>query len=216
MAIHQLTRAGLAAGQLTHPTSTGPSVEVLPQMTLALPRVHELTGSARRLLALAVIAATEGPVLWIRPGWIPDALNPDAVSRIVDPARLLTLSAIRAEDLLWSTEEALRAGVCPVVVADLPGPPALTPVRRLHLAAETGAAEGRCSPLGLLLTPGTGGAPGVESRWALEPRHRGDKGIWELSRLRARRDPPRRWRLTARKASQQGRMAFDQAPLPDD
>jgi protein ImuA len=208
-----LTRAGLTAG-ITTDRATQPGLQVLDVMRLALPRAHEFTGPSRRLLALLAITATKGPVLWIRPGWMPDALNPEGVVRFADPARLLILTAKRAEDLLWSTEEALRAGACPVVVADLPGPPGLTPVRRLHLAAETGAAEGDFRPLGLLLTPGTGGAPGIESRWSLEPQHRSDRSAWDLHRLRARRDPPRSWRLRARRRSGATRPEIVSEPLP--
>ena len=83
----------------------------------------------------------------------------------------------------------------PLVVADLPGLPALTPVRRLHLAAETGAREGGCAPLALLLTPGTGGAPGVESRWHMGPIPQTGMDHWQLTRIRSRSAPPRRWHV---------------------
>lgn len=161
---------------------------------LARGRAHEACGPARRSFALWLAAATSGPVLWISPQWDPSRLNPDGMLDFVDPGRFLFVSAARREDLLWAVEEALRCGATPLVVADLDGPPAMTPVRRLHLAAEQGGATGP-APLALLLTPGTGGAAGIESRWHLAPAHHAQQRIWQLDRLRARTQPPARWHL---------------------
>ena len=178
-----------------------PHQTLLGETSLRLARAHEFCGNARRTLAMVAASATTGPVFWITPGWMSDRLNPQGMLRFADPARFTFLNPRRAEDLLWCMEEILRSGAIPLVVADLPAPPALTPVRRLHLAAETGAAEGKFHPLGLLLTPGDGGAQGVESRWHMTGAHEADSTGWILSRTRARTDPVKTWSVKPKGAS---------------
>ncbi|MGR3514229.1 MAG: ImuA family protein [Paracoccaceae bacterium] len=189
-AAHLLTRDA-------HRQRAAPPARFLGDLTLDRARVHEFCGSARRRLALKLAGALSGPVFWIRPAWGASALHAEGMVGLADPARFIFMTPKRAEDLLWTMEEALRAGLVPLVVADLPGPPGLTAIRRLHLAAETGAAEGRVAPIGLVLTPEQGGAPGVESRWSLMPRHgAGGDTHWQLERLRARMQPEKRWHVT--------------------
>jgi len=201
------------------PHAGRPALPVTGEMALALARAHELCGPARRTLALAVAAARPGPVLWIAPAWSPERLNGPGVAEWIDPGRLILAHPDRAEDLLWCMEEGLRAGAVPLVVAEMPEPPPLTPVRRLHLAAETAAGTGTgartgtgtglgAAPLGLLLTPGTGGAAGVESRWHLAPAHAGpERDRWRLARLRARAAPPAEWEMTVTRG-RAGRLAL--------
>lgn len=188
-----------------------PSLRLAPGIALTLGRAHELCGPARRSLAAWIAGKVQqqasAPVLWIHPGWARDRLNPEGLRALADPGRFLFVAPPRAEDLLWCAEEALRSGAVSLVVADLPGPPGLTPVRRLHLAAGGGPddsghpgldshphpRQGR--PLCLLLCPGDGGAPGIESRWHLAPAHRATARRWRLELRRARATPPRGWDL---------------------
>ena len=173
-----------------------PTVPLLARFRLACARAHEFCGPTRRRLALWLAQGTQGTILRIRPSWHPDRLHMAGVREEVDPGRLIFVDPTRPEDLLWSMEEALRAGIVPLVVADLPEPPGLTAVRRLHLAAEAGAERSGRAPLGLMLTPGDGGAPGVETRWRLDPAHETPEiPGWRLSRLRARDAPPGDWRV---------------------
>lgn len=158
-------------------------------------RVHEFCGAARRTLAALVMqadTAPDAPILWIAAGWQADRLCPDGLVAFTNPGRLILVAGRREADLLWAMEEALRSGAAPLIVADLASPPGLTPIRRLHLAAEAGAQRANGpAPLGVILTPGTGGAAGVESRWHLAPC----RGGWHLDRLRARLEPPKSWHI---------------------
>lgn len=175
-----------------------PALEVLDGMALPLGRAHELCGPARHMLAMLVAGATQGPVFWIAPAWTAEAPNPDGMAAFAAPGRFTFIAARRAEDILWTLEEALRSGAVPLAVAELPEPPGMTAVRRLHLAAETGTKETGEAPLGLLLTPGAGGAPGIETRWHMAQAHAPGAAGWHLARRRARTLPPQDWRLTGR------------------
>ena len=172
------------------------TLELWPGVHLTLRRVHEACGPNRRSLAMMIAQKMEGPIFWVTPEWNTDHLHADGMISFINPGRMTFITPKRTEDILWVVEEVLRSGAVPLVIADLSGLPALTPVRRLHLAAETGLTEGTSPPLGLLLTPGDGGAPGVESRWHLAARHQGTDDIWQLNRIRSRSAPPSSWRLS--------------------
>ncbi|WP_224815549.1 ImuA family protein [Hasllibacter sp. MH4015] len=172
---------------------TRPGLRLLDRFELAGLRAHEACGTARRRFALWLAQACTDPIIWIRPDWHPDRLHMAGARADVDPGRVVLVNCCRPADLLWCAEEGLRSGLLPLVVVDLPEPPGLTPVRRLHLAAETGSERTGRAPLCLLLTPGDGGAAGVESRWRLSPAHQSDTPTWSLSRLRARDAPPAEW-----------------------
>ncbi|MDG3040629.1 ImuA family protein [Roseicyclus marinus] len=190
-----------------------PGLPLLGRFRLAGARAHELCGPARRRLALWLAAEGAGPILWIRPAWHPDRLHMAGVRAEIDPARLITVEPDRPEDILWTMEEALRAGLLPLVVAELPEPPGLTPVRRLHLAAEAGAEARGTAALALLLTPGDGGAAGVESRWSLTPAHGSEAAQWRLARLRGRDAPPGDWPV-GRGADGRPHLLVDRAVEP--
>ncbi len=169
-----------------------------PGVGLARARAHEAAGPARVVFALCAAARLTGPVLWLQPGWMAERLMGDGVRGFLDPGRLVFGRARTAPEILWAAEEALRTGLVPLVAAELPALPGLTAVRRLHLAAEAGAARGS-APLALLLTPGTGGAPGIETRWHLAPAPgwaRDGRPRWRLTRARARMAPERSWEMT--------------------
>ncbi|MBY6056713.1 hypothetical protein [Leisingera daeponensis] len=201
-----------------------PALPLTEGIALEQARVHEACGPARHSFALWLAAAAQSPVLWLSLPQARKPLNPEGVAACATPARFLFVQTARAEDLLWAMEEALRSGAAALVVAELAEPPAMTPVRRLHLAAEAGGRFGP-APLGLLLTPGTGGAQGIESRWHLAHAPRpsssltgsspagrapAGKGCWTLQRLRARTLPPRGWQITRTRTG----GSLQAAPLP--
>ncbi|QFT62371.1 ImuA family protein [Roseivivax sp. THAF30] len=170
------------------PLKAAPALTVAGDIALTEGRVHEACGLGRFAFAAFLARAAQGPVIWISgPGG--SGMNPDGMAPFCDPGRFLFVTARRPIDRLWALEETLRAGAVALAVADLDEAPGLTPVRRLHLAAETGA-EMRQRPTGLLLTPGEGGAAGVESRWHVSPDHAPSRARWTARRVRARMAPP--------------------------
>ena len=181
-----------------HTHRTGPELKLMEEITLPQARAHEVCGNARHLFALMVAKALSGHVFWITPSWQAETLNPEGMLALVDPSRFTFVSVRRPDDILWSLEEVLRSGAVPLVVAEMPEPPAMTPVRRLHLAAESGAKDGRVPPMGLLLPPGDGGAPGLETRWPMAQHPAPHNPCWTLSRRRARTAPQKSWHLQGR------------------
>lgn len=178
------------------PAREAPALTLLPdtdELALIEGRVHEVCGLSRHTFAMWLATKVQGTVIWITPSWAKDRLASDGVSAWIDPGRLLFVTPQRGEDLLWATEEVLRSGAVPLVVADVPDLPGLTQIRRMHLAAETGGQTGYGLPTCLLLTPGQGGAPGVETRWHMAPKHRQGREIWNLERRRARTAPLKSW-----------------------
>ncbi len=183
---------------------------LLPVMALARGRVHELTGAARQVLAAALAgrAQQEGPVLWLRPGWIREVLCPQGLRAFADPGALIGVACPRAPDVLWAAEEALRSGAIALVVAELSAAPDLRQIRRLHRAAAEGVARAQAgggtghagrAALGVLMMQEQGESriAGVESRWALHPLPQARPGApaWRLERLLARAEPPGAWPL---------------------
>ncbi len=181
----------------------------LDGLSLARARAHEATGPARRTFAMLLARATTGPVFWVHPGWQPSRPHAPGMVAFADPGRFTFVRADRPPDILWVLEEVMRAGVVPLVVGDLPAPPGLTPVRRLHLAGEAGRAAAGRGPIALLLTP-QGNSPGVESRWHMRPAHgpAPEREGWHLTRSRARMAPEQSWQVTRR-----GQRFFCEKPV---
>lgn len=205
-------------------------LRVLAPMALTRGRVHELAGSARQVLAVLAAAAAAregGAVLWLRPGWRAETLCPAGMRALAggDTALLEALiiaDAPREGDILWSMEEALRAGCVALVVGEVGTAPDLRQIRRLHLAAaegaaragagsraDSGAGSGSGAPLGLLLAQDRADSriAGVESRWGFQalppempPEMPSETHPDPAAPFAAHRDNGPRWRLTRLRA----------------
>ena len=195
-----------------------PDQRLIGPLTLARGRLHEFCGPARVTLGAILMRHSQGPVVWVLPGWQAERIYPAGLAEFADPGRVIFARARRPEDILWTMEESLRSGAVPLVIGEVLAPPGLTPVRRLHLAAEQGAERAahadRLVPLGIVMTPGEGGAQGVETRWQCWPTPSGStlyerRQAWGLRRLRARMAPVAEWRITGH----EGELTLHEAPL---
>lgn len=126
-------------------------------------RMHEVCGPGATGFAAVLAAQGRGPVLWVAESWRRETLNPLGLADFTDPARLLMARAGDATEVLAVTEEALRDGAVPLVVAEIGAPLSLTAGRRLQLAAKAGRATGLC------LIPDGMGSNAAETRWHAAP-----------------------------------------------
>jgi protein ImuA len=163
---------------------------------LALGRCHEIAGPGRRGMAALVAGRMAGPLLWIQAVREAARLDPEGLHPLADPGRLVVLRGLRPVEGLWAAEEALRAGAVPCVVLETTAPPALTPVRRLNLAAAAGGETAPAPPLCLILLPEGGAAGAVETRWWADPLPAQAAPRWRLSLLRDKAGPPGCWTAT--------------------
>jgi len=162
-------------------------------LRLAPARVHEAEGAGRRAFALFQAARCAGPLVWVLPAHAPEqpllAGLPQGVG-----ARLHVVRA-RGGDLLWATEESLRAAPVGFVVAEPEKPLTLTAGRRLQLAAAAGGATG------LLLIGEGAGCNAAETRWRCAPEavlHDGappDSTLHRWSLIKNKKGTPGDWTL---------------------
>ena len=143
-------------------------------------RVHEVSGAAAWGFAAIAAAREATDVLWIHAAWIPETLNPLALSEFLDPARLLVAQVRSQTDALAVAEEALRDGAVALVVIEITRPLDLREGRRLQLAAREGKTTGLC------IVPEGMGSNAAETRWhcapVFDPETTGDSTPqrWEL------------------------------------
>lgn len=171
-----------------------PQVPLFDGVGLLLGRVHEICGPSRIVMAAGLAGKMQGPVIWIRSRWTVEQIYPLGLAQFMDPGRVIYVKPDPGDALLWSMEESLRSGAVPTVICELPTPPALTPIRRLNIAAAAGAEITKVPPLALILTTGDGGAQGVESRWHMAPTP-ANPPQWHLIRSRSRMAPIANWQV---------------------
>ena len=162
----------------------------LPDLDLIRPgRMHEATGAGRRAFAAVLAGRLCGPVLWVRESRLADNLCPQGLRPFFDPARLVLARPTGSLAVLQVTEEALRSGAAPLVIAELAEAADLTASRRLQLAAGSGdGGVGDCVR-GLCLLPEARARPNAaETRWLCTPIPESGPGerdgrgrqLWEL------------------------------------
>lgn len=121
-------------------------------------RVHEAGGRGAWAYALWQAGQQRGVLCWVHARSQPLNLASAELPKGLHD-RLIFIEAGSEEDLLWSTEEALRAAPVGLVIAQPQKPLSLTIGRRLQLAAEAGQTTG------LLLIREGQGSNAAETRW---------------------------------------------------
>lgn len=198
----------MSAPSIAHPRAPGfgivSGVGAPPELRDG--RAHEAQGPLARAFAAMEIGRRAGPAIWIRGPRSRERLDPYGLAAFCDPGRLVFVDAPKPLDAFWAMEEALRSGAASVVVGEAPEGVALTPGRRLQLAAETGGGLG-IVVVGLDGAPPPAGASAAETRWRVAPD---GARRWRLTLTKNKRGAPGAWTLARRDgAARDGRSGDD-------
>lgn len=131
-------------------------------LQLKAARVHEVEGLGALAFALFQMAQHKGAIFLILHAHHLWQLMPSQLPVMVNE-RLHVVSPSSEDDLLWATEEALRAPPVGLVIANPQKPLSLRSGRRLQLAAEAGQTTG------LLMIQTGQGSNAAETRWQCAP-----------------------------------------------
>ena len=176
-------------------TKSQPKIPIYENIGLEHGRVHECYGPAKLFFPFILAQRCKSPILWIRPSYSKHMVNPDGVSKWVNPHRFIFVNSPSFKNALWCIEESLRVGTPPLIIAELEQIPTLTQIRRMHLAAKS-CKSSNIAPLPLILTPKDGSALCVETRWDIRPNHANKPYQWRLDLTRARLLPEKKFFLT--------------------
>ncbi len=150
-------------------------------------RIHEVTGEAADLFAVAVAARTSGPIVWTGLARSVCSLAPTSLQSFLDPDRIILAMCVSRTEILWAAEQALRSPAAACVVAELGDGPDLRESRRLQTAAEEGGS------IGLVLIGRQTSSSAAETRWRCEASSEADLAwVWTLTKNR--KGKPGAWR----------------------
>jgi len=148
-------------------------------VSLALGRVHEVSGDSADMFAVLAASKLSGPIIWIGLSKDIGSLAPTALQDFIDPARVILTEGISRSEVLWAAEQALRATCVKCVVIELSRGPNLRESRRLQIAAEEGGG------IGLILIQGRVHTSACETRWQCEASIAGENAwTWSLTKNR--------------------------------
>lgn len=152
-------------------------------------RIHEVTGASADMFALLMAARQQADVLWIGLRRDVSTLCPTGLQSYVSPERLIVVEAVSRGELLWATDQALRAdgGFC--VIAELSHALSLKESRRLQVAAEQGGG------IGLIILRGPANTSAAQTRWECVPLL-SEKSRWQWSCVKGKSGEAGTWQIT--------------------
>lgn len=178
------SQIGLVSGQ-DFPANED-SIRLDSAAPIAAARVHEVTGSLRTSLALAVIAKSTGRIFWVAIGGRSRSLRARGLRPYGDPAHLILVETANRDETLWAAEQALRCRGAGAVIIDIDKGPDLSESRRLQIAAQVGGG------IGLVLIRRHAQSSACQTRWHCESEE-GSEYDWVWSLTRNKRGRPRAW-----------------------